>query len=74
MARGIHAAHSPGRGGNCATARCGENTRVSYRFLTFKMLFARRRRDFDALQDTWQAQGFVRVAKSLAGVVGLKRV
>ena len=33
-----------------------------------------RRRDFDRLQNTWQAQGFVRVAKTLAGVVDLKRV
>ena len=32
------------------------------------------RRDFDALQNTWQAQEFVRAAKTLAGVVGLKRV
>ena len=33
-----------------------------------------RRRHFDTLQNTWQAQGFVRVAKTLAGVVDLKRV
>ena len=33
-----------------------------------------RRRDFDTLQNTWQAQEFVRVAKTLAGVVGWKRV
>ena len=33
-----------------------------------------RRKDFDTLQNTWQAQEFVRVAKTLAGVVGLKRV
>ena len=32
------------------------------------------RRDFDLLQNTWQAQEFVRVAKTLAGVVDLKRV
>ena len=32
-----------------------------------------RRRDFDTLQNTWQAQ-FVRVAKTLAGVVDLKRI
>ena len=32
-----------------------------------------RRRDFDALQNTWQTQEFVRVAKTLAGV-DLKRV
>ena len=31
-----------------------------------------RRRDFDALQNTWQAQEFVRVAETLAGVVDLK--
>ena len=29
---------------------------------------------FDTLQNTWQAQEFVRVAKTLAGVVDLKRV
>ena len=33
-----------------------------------------RRNDFDALQNTWQAQEFVRVAKTVAGVVDLKRV
>ena len=33
-----------------------------------------RRRDFDTLQNTWQAQEFLRVAKTLAGVVDLKRV
>ena len=33
-----------------------------------------RRRDFDTLQNTWQAQEFVRVAKTLAGVGDLKRV
>ena len=32
-----------------------------------------RRRDFDTLQSTRQAQDFVRVAKTLAGVVDLKR-
>ena len=31
-------------------------------------------RDFDTLQNTWQAQEFVRVAKTLAGVGDLKRV
>ena len=33
-----------------------------------------RRRDFDTLQNTQQAREFVRVAKTLAGVVDLKRV
>ena len=33
-----------------------------------------RRKDFEKLQKTWQAQEFVRVAKTLAGVVDLKRV
>ena len=33
-----------------------------------------RRRDFDTLQNTWQAQDFVRVAKTLAGLVELKRL
>ena len=32
------------------------------------------RRGFDTLQNTWQAQEFVRVAKTLAGVGDLKRV
>ena len=32
-----------------------------------------RRRDFDTLQNTWQAQESVRVAKTLAGVVDLKQ-
>ena len=30
------------------------------------------RRDFDTFQNEWQAQEFVRVAKTLAGVVDLK--
>ena len=33
-----------------------------------------RRRDLDTLQNTWQAQELVRVAKTLAGVVDLKRL
>ena len=33
-----------------------------------------RRRDFDRLQNTWQAQEFVRVAKTLAGGGDLKRL
>ena len=33
-----------------------------------------RRRDFDTLQNAWQAQEFVRVAKTLAGVGDLKRL
>ena len=33
-----------------------------------------RRRDLETLQNTWQAHEFVRVAKTLAGVVDLKRV
>ena len=33
-----------------------------------------RRRDFDRFQNAWQAQEFVRVAKTLAGVVDLKRL
>ena len=33
-----------------------------------------RRREFETLQNTWQAQEFVRVAKTLAGVVDLKRL
>ena len=38
------------------------------------MVFARQAQGFDRLQNTWQAQEFVRVAKTLAGVVDLKRV
>ena len=33
-----------------------------------------RRRDFDTFQNAWQAHEFVRVAKTLAGVVDLKRL
>ena len=33
-----------------------------------------RRRDFDTFQNAWQAQEFVRVAKTLAGVVDFKKV
>ena len=33
-----------------------------------------RRRDFESFQNVWQAQEFVRVAKTLAGVVDLKRL
>ena len=40
----------------------------------WKCVSSGRRRDFDTLQNTWQAQEFVRVAKTLAGVVDLKRV
>ena len=39
-----------------------------------KCVLCGRRKDFDTLQKTWQAQEFVRVAKTLAGVVDLKRV
>ena len=38
------------------------------------MVFAWQARDFDRLQNAWQAHEFVRVAKTLAGVVDLKRV
>ena len=44
-------------------------------FWRFKCFSHGRRRDFDTLQNTWQAQEFVRVAKMLAaGVLDLKRV
>ena len=43
-------------------------------FWSWKCVSRGRRRDFDTLQNTWQAQEFVRVAKTLAGVVDLKRV
>ena len=39
-----------------------------------KCVLRGRCRDFDTLQNTWQAQEFVRVAKTLAGVGDLKRV
>ena len=43
--------------------------------MRFKKCASRgRRKDFDTLQNTWQAQEFVRVAKTLAGVVDLKRL
>ena len=41
---------------------------------SWKCVSRGRRRDFDTLQNTWQAQEFVRVAKTLAGVVDLKRL
>ena len=43
-------------------------------FWGWKSVSRGRRRDFDTLRNTWQAQEFVRVAKTLAGVVDLKRV
>ena len=43
-------------------------------FWGWKSVSRGRRRDFDTLQNTWQAQEFVRVAKTLAGVGDLKRV
>ena len=47
---------------------------VPGRFGGSKCVWRGRRRDFDTLRNTWQAQEFVRVAKTLAGVVDLKRV
>ena len=43
-------------------------------FRSSKRFSRGRRRDFDTLQNTWQAQEFVRVAKPLAGLVDLKKV
>ena len=43
-------------------------------FWRWKCVSRGRRGDFDTLQNTWQAQEFVGVAKTLAGVVDLKRV
>ena len=40
----------------------------------WKSVLRGRRRDFGRLQNTWQAQEFVKVAKTLAGVVDLKRL
>ena len=38
------------------------------------MLFAWQAQGFDTFQNAWQAHEFVRVAKTLAGVVDLKRL
>ena len=43
-------------------------------FGSSKCVLRGRRRGFDTLQNTWQAQEFVRVARTLAGVVDLKRL
>ena len=44
-------------------------------FFDLQFFFSRgRRRDLDALRNTWPAQEFVRVSKTLAGVVDLKRL
>ena len=40
----------------------------------WKRVLCGRRRGFDTLENTWQAQEFVKVAKTLAGVVDLKRL
>ena len=50
-----------------------QNTRCSG-FGISKCFSRGRRTDFDTLQNTWQVQEFVRVAKTLAGVVDLKGV
>ena len=51
-----------------------ENRRSRYVFGRSKCISRGRRRDFETLQNAWQEQDFVRVAKMLAGVVDLKRV
>ena len=43
-------------------------------FWSSKCVSRGRRRDLDTLQNTWQAQEFVRLAKTLAGVGDLKKV
>ena len=43
-------------------------------FWSSKCFSRGRRRDFDRFQNAWQAQEFVRVAKTLAGVGDLKRL
>ena len=43
-------------------------------FWSSKCFSRGRRRDFDTFQNAWQAQEFVRVAKTLAGVGDLKRL
>ena len=60
----------------CARERFGSqnNWRSRDVFWGSKCVLRGRRRDFDTLQNTWQAQEFVRVAKTLAGVGDLKRV
>ena len=40
----------------------------------WKSVLRGRRREFDTLQNTWQAQEFVRVAKTLASVVDFKKL
>ena len=51
-----------------------KNWQVSGRCWRLKVFSRGRCRDFDTLQNTLQAQEFVRVAKTLAGVVDLKRL
>ena len=59
---------------NDLEVKIGKNWRSRGVFWGSKCVSRGRRRDFDTLQNTWQAQEFVRVAKTLAGVGDLKRV
>ena len=55
-------------------AKIVKNWRSRDVFWGSKCVSRGRRRDLDTLQNTWQAQELVRVAKTLAGVGDLKRV
>ena len=59
---------------NDLEAKIGKTPGARDIFCGSKCVSRGRRRDFNALQFTWQAQELVRVAKTLAGVVGLKRL
>ena len=59
---------------NALGVKIVKNWQVSGRCWRLKVFSRGRRRDFDTLQNTWQAQEFVRVAKTLAGLVDLKKV
>ena len=54
------------------SAKFAPRLSVFYDFDGSKCFSRGRRRDFDTFQNAWQAQDFVRVAKTLAGVVDLK--
>ena len=61
-------------GANDLEVKIVKNWRSWDVFGGWKCVSRGRRRDFDTLQNTWQAQEFVRLAKTLAGVVDLKRL
>ena len=59
---------------NDSDVKIDKNWRSRDVFWGSKCVSRGRRRDFDTLRNTWQAQEFVRVAKTLASVGDLKRV